>query len=630
MNMRFMEGQSNMVDLAGLPILDGLSEAEWREIQSYLETNEYEDGAVVLQQGQVSGRFHIIVSGTLDVCLEQEVEVSVAKLGRGRFVGEMSCLTSEAVSATVRAEGPMRTVSMAREGLLLLMEISASFRKHMLEAMVQRIQASNKRVADEHTRSYIVTQQLAHAQESRLGQFVGSSSMTLRLQEDLVRLSQTIDPVWIVGEDGVGKFHAAFEIHSKSGRTAHPFLTLEGLDFRIEDWRMQVRAADGGTIVIRQADALSYDIIGELLSSSGEARLIMTGGSPQSHRGFQQLEISPLRERSEDIADLVFEFLRREGALIPDEAISPEALRMLAAYPYLRGNVEELGRIVTNAYALSGGRMIWSTHLRFGSVRKPGERPRIGLALGSGSVRGAAHVGVMKVLEEEGISIDYIAGTSVGAFIGALYAGGQSIEAFERVLPNVRWRQLVSVVLPPKAFVDNHPMVKFVERYIGPVEFSELSIPFAAVASDALSGEAYILNKGRVSRAICATTAIPGVMRPVQHDERLLIDGAVVHPVPVALCKSMGADIVIAVDVSVPATMRRSPKNIISSILNTIDIMSDKIMQEEMQLADIVLKPQLDIQEYTFKSSGLFIERGVHVTRQSIAAIRQAVQEVNL
>lgn len=117
-------------------------------------------------------------------------------------------------------------------------------------------------------------------------------------------------------------------------------------------------------------------------------------------------------------------------------------------------------------------------------------------------------------------------------------------------------------------------------------------------------------------------------MKPVKYDNRLLIDGAVVHPVPVALCRSMGADIVIAVDVSVPSTMRnRTPSNVVSSILNTIDIMSNKIVQEELQMADIVLKPEMDIQDMTFKSSAAFIERGIQVSRRSLAEIREICRD---
>jgi predicted acylesterase/phospholipase RssA/CRP-like cAMP-binding protein len=598
-----------------------LDQVEFREIKSYLQEHEYADGDAILVQGEVSGRFHIIVSGETEVMIRREIEVPIARLERGQFIGEMSCLTGEPISATVKALGAVRTVSLSREGLHRLMDVSSSFRKHMLEAMVDRIRNSNQRVLEEHARSHAVSEQLARERESRYGTFVAESSASRSLLQAIRQLAEagSAKPVWIVGENGTGKSHAAYEIHRRSHSPDKPCLTMEGDRFDEEEWRLKRQAADGGTIIIRRADQLEGAVRARLEHECGTSvRLIWTAERLPDGSGGNLLNIAPLRERIEEIPALVYEFLRREGAHEPREAITPEALRLLSVYPYLKENVTELERIVIQALALSQGKVISGSHLRFGSVRKPGERPKIGLALGSGSVRGAAHVGVIKVLEEENIPIDCIAGTSVGAFIGALYAGGQPVSNFEKVLPTVRWRQLLNPTVPAAGIVDNQPMMSFVERFIGPADFSDLNIPFAAVASDALTGEAYILNKGRVSRAICASTAIPGVMRPVRHDGRLLIDGAVVHPVPVALCRSMGADLVIAVNVGIPAFMRRKPGNFISAILNTIDIMSDKIVQEELQLADLVIHPHLDIHDFTFKSSLAYIEKGAQAMREAL------------
>lgn len=622
-----MKERLELIRWKSCPILNQLSDTELQAIRPYLHEQKYRDRDVILRQGQSSGSFHIVIEGRLDVCLEDEVLVSVAQLGPGQFVGEMSCLTGEPVSATVKAIGTVYTLSMPREGMIQLMDSSPTFRRHMLEAMVKRIQQSNHRVMDEHTRSYVVMKQLESERESRLGKLVGSSPFMKSLRDRIQILAQQDGPLIITGEDGVGKFHTAREIHNRSKRSHHPIITLDANSLQLEEWRMKVRAAKGGTIVVRNVDQLEPTALHTLMSSAQQVRFVLTGRQAPNHVRAERVEMIPLRERKEDIPDLVFEFLARAEVYDPQHSITPEALRALTAFPYLQGNIEELARVIHHALVLSEGRTIRSSHLKFGSARKPGERPKIGLALGSGSVRGAAHVGVMKVLEEEHIPIDYIAGTSVGAFIGALYAGGQPISAFERVLPTVRWRQLVSPILPPRAFVNNLPMTKFVEKYIGPVTFDQLSIPFAAVAADAVTGEACILNKGRVSHAICASTAIPGVMRPVEYEQRLLMDGAVVHPVPAALVRSMGADIVIAVDVSAPSFMRRSPRNFVASILNTIDIMSQRIVQEEMQLADVVLKPQLDIQEITFKQSTAFIQKGVEVTRESLDLLRAKIKK---
>jgi len=606
------------------PMIGELSQEDFQGIEPFLQELEYCADAILLKQGEHSERFHILLSGSVEVYLEQETKVSVATLESGHFIGEMSCLTGGAVSATVQAIEAVRTLSMPREGILQLMDKSTSFRKHMIEAMVARISESNERVAEEYTRSFAVTRQLELERHAHYGRLAGSSSFMNELRERIAELASRDDRVCITGESGVGKFHIACDIHNHSSRARNPILSMDAASFNQEDWTLKARAAQGGTLILEQADMLSEDVLHRLMQSRHEFRLIMTARHMPSVN-VQQLELLPLRDRTEDIPELVAYFLKESGVFDPSEAISQEAMNMICAFPYLAGNIQELKRVVEDALVLSRGSVIRISHLRFGSMRKPGTRPRIGLALGSGSARGAAHVGVLKVLEEAKIPIDIIAGTSVGAFIGALYAGGQPISAFEQVLPTVRWSQLLQASVPPKAIVNNAPMARFVEKYIGQVDFEDLPIPFAAMSSDAVTGEACILNEGRVSHAICASTAIPGIMKPVKHQQRLLVDGAVVHPVPVALARSMGADIVIAVDLSSPANSRKPPKHFISSILHTIDIMSEKIVQEELQLADIVLQPQLESQ-LDFKASLSYIQEGEKVARKAVPSLHKKIQ----
>lgn len=622
-------GQTLLERVRRYPIMDRLEQEDLAAILPYLRENEYSGGTVMLRQGQVSGSFHILLSGKADVYLERDIKVTVAKLERGHFFGEMSCLTGEAVSATVQAEGgAVRTLSMPRDGILLLMDRSPSFRKQMIEAMIRRIGKSNERVVEEHAKSLVVMQQMELERQSRFGPLVGSSLFMARLRERVGELAAQKGPVCIVGEKGTGKLHLAYEIHRRSGEGRSPLLTVDAADFHDNEWESKLRAMKGGTVIVEQADRLSSELLHRLLHAADQTRLLLTARElpPLFGGNVHTVKIVPLRERAEDIPELVHAFLAKAGASRPNEAISPEALRMIGIYPFLRENISELQQLVRQALVLSDGKTILNKHLRFGGVREPGARPKIGLALGSGSVRGAAHVGVLKVLEEEGIPVDLIAGASVGAFLGALYAGGQPISAFEKVLPTVRWRQLVRFALSPEAFVDNSPMVRFIENFIGPVRFEELPIPFAAVAADAVTGEACILNKGRVSHAICASTAIPGIMKPVRVQDRTLVDGGVVHPVPVALAKSMGADIVIAVDVSSPAFSKKAPKTFISSILNTIDIMSEKIVREEIQLADVVLKPHQGSNQLTFKASPSLIRMGEKAAREAVASIQAKIE----
>lgn len=607
-------------DSRTFPLIGELLPEDMALISPYLKINGYPDRAILLKQGQSSKIFHILLDGLLDVYLENETKVSVAKLGPGHFVGEMSCLTGRPVSATVQAVGAVTTVSMPRDGMLLLMDRSPSFRRHMIEAMVERIRDSNDRVNEIVSQSISVIRQLELERQHEYGPLVGDSPFMMELRKRIDEQADRQEPLCLIGEKGTGKFHAAYEIHRRSRRAGQPIMSVDGENFRLEEWEMKLRAAGEGTMILERAELLPADLLNRLIASSGDARVILTArvGPPLD---MPNLHMIPLRERTEDIPALACAFLQEAGAANAREAISREAMRMLGVYPYLEGNIQELKRVVQDAFVVSGGRTILTKHLRFGGVRKPGERPKMGLALGSGSSKGSAHVGVLKALEQADIPIDMIAGTSVGAFIGALYAGGQPISAFERVLPTVRWRQLVQVTWPSKGIVSNHPMTRFVEKFIGPARFEDLRIPFAAVATDAVSGEACIFNQGRVSYAICASTAIPGIIKPYKLGSRLFVDGAVVSPVPVALAKSMGADIVIAVDLSAP--QRTEPKSFVASILQTIEMMSKKIVTDELQLADFVLRPVFSPDKISFKHSAYNIAMGEKAANEALDAIRR-------
>lgn len=616
------------VELRQVPLLGELGEDELRSIRPHLKMNEFASGTSVIRQHEAASHFHIIVSGTLKVYVRQETRAHIATLEAGQFFGEMSCLTGGAASATVETDGPVVTVSMPREGLLQLMDKSAKFRRHMIEAMVRRIASSNDRILEEHARSAVIVRQLAEERQTRYGRLAGEGRFMRRLRGEITALAGGDQPLCIVGEQGTGKTHAAWEIHAQSERSEHPVFVMSGADFRTEEWELKARTAQGGTLILKDADALPAGQLRRLAQTPSDARLILTARQPVD-LPLTRIEMAPLRERKEDIPALVRAFIAEAGFEEPDGLISQEALNLVTNFPFLGGNIRELKQVVHEALIRSGGQTIRIPHLRFGSVRQPGTRPKVALALGSGAARGAAHVGVIKVLEQAGIPIDMITGTSVGAFIGALYAGGQPTSAFEEVLPTVRWRQLVRPALSGGGLVDNHPMVRFVEKYIGPADFKDLRIPFAAVASNAVDGEAHILNAGKVSHAICASTAIPGVMRPVRLGNHLLLDGAVAHPVPVALARSMGADIVIAVDVRVPDSMKKAPSSFVGVILNTIDIMSKRMIQDEMQLADFVLNPEFGTSAMSFKESAICIQAGEKAARESLAAIARRLEELD-
>ena len=176
-------------------------------------------------------------------------------------------------------------------------------------------------------------------------------------------------------------------------------------------------------------------------------------------------------------------------------------------------------------------------------------KPKIGFALGAGSARGWAHIGVLRALTEAGIKPDLIAGCSVGALVGAAFAAGRldQLEAWALSLDWKRMLKLMDFGLRGGLIKGKRVREVFREQFVER-EFSELDVPFAAVATDLHSGQEVWLREGKVSAAIGASIAVPGLFQPVAHEGRYLVDGSVVNPIPVSLCRAMGADIVLAVD----------------------------------------------------------------------------------
>ncbi len=179
-------------------------------------------------------------------------------------------------------------------------------------------------------------------------------------------------------------------------------------------------------------------------------------------------------------------------------------------------------------------------------------KKKVGLALGGGSARGWAHVGVIRALDEAGIKAGFVAGTSMGAFIGAFYASGRmkSLEEFTSSLTKRQVITMLDLVFPRSGLLDGDKVSRFFEEQIGPIIMEDLEIPFRTVSTDLDSGEEVVIERGDVLEAVRASLSIPGIFTPVKYNGRLLVDGGLTNPVPVDVARDMGADFVIAVDVN--------------------------------------------------------------------------------
>ena len=182
-----------------------------------------------------------------------------------------------------------------------------------------------------------------------------------------------------------------------------------------------------------------------------------------------------------------------------------------------------------------------------------GKRARIGLALGSGGARGWAHLGVLQALKEKNVQVDFVAGTSMGALVGAFLAAGRD-DALRDLADHLDWRRLRQffweISMSRSGLTDGRRLLEETQKLLGVGEFRELKLPFRAVATDLGTGGEVVLGAGNLLQAVRASLSIPGLFSPVWTDHRLLVDGGLVNPVPVSVARDMGAQIVVAVDVS--------------------------------------------------------------------------------
>lgn len=186
-------------------------------------------------------------------------------------------------------------------------------------------------------------------------------------------------------------------------------------------------------------------------------------------------------------------------------------------------------------------------------MSRDNERPKVGLALGGGVARGLAHIGVLSVLEQAGVPIDCVAGTSVGSLIGAAYCAGLTVDDLKGIATHTGWWQISRPFLSGGGFVTFMRLEQWIVENVGEFNVDDLAIPFAAVASDLVTGKRVILKDGRLSTAVRASCSVPGFVPPVEMNGHILVDGGITDNVPADAARLLGADYVIGVDIFMPA-----------------------------------------------------------------------------
>jgi len=254
------------------------------------------------------------------------------------------------------------------------------------------------------------------------------------------------------------------------------------------------------------------------------------------------------------------------------------------------------------------------------------ERPKIGLALGSGAAKGYAHIGVLKVLEREGIPVDLITGSSIGSLIGALYASGMGIKMVEQLAREIKRRQWVDLTIPKTGLIAGNKIEGIIKLLTKGKNFEELDIPLGVIVCDLTTKSSILINSGNVAEAVRASISIPGIFQPIKKDGHIIVDGGVLERVPARQARTMGADIVIGVELGFSGNI--PIRNIYDVLIQTFDVMGREIQKLKNYDADILITPDLsDIDALAFNQVEKSIKEGEKATEDKLPEIREKIEK---
>ncbi|HXN06148.1 MAG TPA: patatin-like phospholipase family protein [Nitrospiria bacterium] len=257
------------------------------------------------------------------------------------------------------------------------------------------------------------------------------------------------------------------------------------------------------------------------------------------------------------------------------------------------------------------------------------KKPRIGIALSGGAARCIAHISVLEELEKEGVVIDAIAGTSGGAFVGALYAAGLNVHKIQEMALRLSWREMFKPVFSRQGLISHKNLLRTITRYIGHLDFKDLRIPFAAVAADLRTGEKVVITQGSVPEAVAASCSLPVIFSPASHSGRILVDGGIASNLPVlALVENLGATITIAVDVNDRARENSKLNNLFQIGVHTVSLFAKKNAAIEKKFADIIINVDASgVSLIDLRKGGLMLKRGKAAAEKQAPVLMKLLKE---
>jgi len=555
------------------PLFSGLSVEDLGKLAARLQLLSLPKGATLFKQGDESDALYLIVSGHARRYRGVDgLESLVAYLGRGDVVGETGLLTGAPRSSTVRVDATSELLKLPRKDFEEVLREHPTILLHLSRTLANRLIEGNQpspRPTSEQARLVALDCALPRRDRALIAWRLGAE-LARQTRKKVLIVDLAPEPGDIARAAGL-KPSPVTETELRSANLRDP-VALAAL---AQEHPSGVRilsvspATLGGRLfsqlylflnAVRDSHELALLCLGGPRgdverAALTEADIILMAGCDTMRPQYRHMEVEvpPLAEEARRLLRLWI------GDLEPEDApLLLGAERVIVPWSEAATEAYEKDGKADSAFAAEpkAAKELARLARRLGGVQ-------VGLALGTGAALGHATIGVLKVLKREGIPVDIIAGTSMGSLIAGCFAAGYEPEEIEQlalridkswVYENLFW----DLTVPRSGIFAGDTLLRFIRSYMGSREFSDMEIPFACVAADIETGAEVVLKQGRVAEAIRASCGLPLIFEPIQLSGRWLVDGGLVNPVPTRVIADMGADILLAVNLTVPASERKS------------------------------------------------------------------------
>lgn len=639
--------------ISKLELFHKLPQKEQNKIINKLQTEKFKKGTILFQEGDAGDKLYLILEGDIDILIEnkQGIEIILATLKAGDYFGEMALLTDSLRSASAKAKTSCTCYSLKRSDFLDLLEKNHIIALELSKVLSHRLSITNKllfqqKISNQTKKIKEFPAELQHAFQEKMtpiriqaNKYVfmegdtGNKMYFIREGKIIISIINNKDEEVTLAVLNKGDYFGEMSLLTDSLRTANAkaFNDCELLFLEKDDFDMLLN--NHHVIALELVKVLTQRLssTNKIVSKRLNNKVIYIMHHDKHKKKIDHMlaylkkitskHIVIIRNKSIKLIQaevdkhtnsIIFALFKED---IPSsDQKTDHVLNFINHHPdqtYITGSsqlshMEYLARVITNK--------------------------TIGIALSSGTAAGLSHLGVMKVLQENKIPIDYISGTSGGALYGSAFAFGYNYDEIYKVFSSVYKKNLMRLWDPSMKFdgifKGNKLINKTIKKLIGNQNIENSVIPFAVAATDLYSGKEQIMNSGNLLQAIRASLSIPIIFSPVRKNKMLLVDGVVTTPIPVSALKLASIDIKIAVYVSELTLFEKKRPNLLQVFLRSRNISADFIADESIDDANVLIKPKVNnIKQFDyFKIDDLILE-GEKAAKKALPRIKRLLKQ---